>query len=95
MILFIGDIDRGTRDREAFQEVDFVAMFSPLAKLALRIDDARRIPEYVARAYATAMSGRPGPVVIAIPEDMLTDVVEAADRPRVATRSSRRVTSMR
>ncbi len=83
MLLFIGDIDRGTRDREAFQEVDFVAMFTPLAKLALRIDDARRIPEYVARAYATAMSGRPGPVVIAIPEDMLTDVVEAVDRVRV------------
>jgi acetolactate synthase-1/2/3 large subunit len=84
MILFIGDIDRGTRDREAFQEVDFVAMFTPLAKLALRIDDASRIPEYLARAYATALSGRPGPVVIAIPEDMLTDVVEAVDRPRVA-----------
>ncbi len=83
MILFIGDVDRGTRDREAFQEVDFTAMFSPIAKWAARIDDARRIPEYVARAYATAMSGRPGPVVLALPEDMLLDVVEAVDRPRV------------
>ena len=83
MILFIGDVDRGTRDREAFQEVDFAAMFAPLAKWAARIDDARRIPEYVARAYATAMSGRPGPVVLALPEDMLLDFVEAADRPRV------------
>jgi acetolactate synthase-1/2/3 large subunit len=83
MILFIGDVDRGTRDREAFQEIDFQAMFAPVAKWAARIDDARRIPEYVARAYATAMSGRPGPVVLALPEDMLLDVVEAVDRPRV------------
>ncbi|RHW17395.1 thiamine pyrophosphate-binding protein [Sphingomonas gilva] len=83
MILFIGDVDRGTRDREAFQEVDFQAMFTPLAKWAARIDDARRIPEYVARAYAVAMNGRPGPVVLALPEDMLLDEAEAADRPRV------------
>jgi len=83
MILFIGDVDRGTRDREAFQEVDFQAMFAPLCKWAARIDDAARIPEYVARAYATAMNGRPGPVVLALPEDMLLDIVEAMDRPRV------------
>ncbi len=83
MILFIGDVDRGMRDREGFQEVDFTAMFGPLAKLVLRIDDAQRIPEYVARAYSVAMNGRPGPVVIALPEDMLCDVVEAVDRPKV------------
>ncbi|HEX7657055.1 MAG TPA: thiamine pyrophosphate-binding protein, partial [Sphingomonas sp.] len=83
MILFIGDVDRATRDREAFQEINFEAMFSPVAKWAARIDDARRIPEYVARAYVTAMSGRPGPVVLALPEDMLLDQVEAVDRPRV------------
>jgi acetolactate synthase I/II/III large subunit len=83
MILFIGDVDRGMRDREGFQEVDFTAMFGPLAKLVLRIDDPRRIPEYVARAYSVAVSGRPGPVVIALPEDMLCDVVEAIDRPMV------------
>jgi acetolactate synthase I/II/III large subunit len=83
MIMFIGDVDRGMKDREGFQEVDFCAMFAPLAKLVLRIDDAARIPEYVARAYSVAMSGRPGPVVIALPEDMLCDVVEAVDRPRV------------
>jgi acetolactate synthase I/II/III large subunit len=83
MILFVGDVDRGTRDREAFQEVDLAAMFTPLAKWAARIDDARRIPEYVARAYATAMNGRPGPVVLALPEDMLLDEVEAVDRPQV------------
>jgi acetolactate synthase-1/2/3 large subunit len=83
MILFVGDVDRGTRDREAFQEIDFQAMFAPIAKWAARIDDARRIPEYLARAYATAMNGRPGPVVLALPEDMLLDRVEAIDRPRV------------
>ena len=83
MILFIGDVDRGTRDREAFQEVDFAAMFAPLAKWTARIDDAARIPEYVARAYATAMSGRPGPVVLALPEDMLLDQVVAIDRARI------------
>src|SRR3982751_1133447 len=81
MILFIGDVARGDRDREGFQEVDFAAMFRPLAKWAARIDDAARIPEYVARAYATAMAGRPGPVVLALPEDMLRDEVEALDRP--------------
>ena len=83
MILFIGDVARADRDREGFQEVDFRAMFAPLAKAVARIDDASRIPEYVARAYSTAMSGRPGPVVLVLPEDMLRDRVEAADRPRV------------
>jgi len=83
MILLIGDVARGDRDREGFQEVDFGAMFGPLAKWVARIDDAARIPEYVARAYATAMSGRPGPVVLALPEDMLRDAVEAADRPKI------------
>lgn len=83
MILFIGDVDRGMRDREGFQEVDFTAMFSPLAKWSTRIDDPARIPEYVARAYSVAMSGRPGPVVIALPEDMLIETAEAIDRPRV------------
>ncbi len=83
MLLFIGDVDRGMRDREGFQEVDFVAMFTPLAKLALRIDDAARIPEYIARAWNVAVSGRPGPVVISLPEDMLCDMVEAVDRPKV------------
>ncbi|PKP87614.1 MAG: thiamine pyrophosphate-binding protein, partial [Alphaproteobacteria bacterium HGW-Alphaproteobacteria-16] len=83
MILFIGDVDRGMRDREGFQEVDFPAMFAPLAKWATRIEDARRIPEYIARAWNVAISGRPGPVVIALPEDMLMDVVEVVDRPKL------------
>ncbi len=83
MILFIGDVDRGMKDREGFQEVDFTAMFMPLAKWAVRIDDAARLPEYVARAFHVAMSGRPGPVVIALPEDMLCEEAVAVDRPRV------------
>ena len=84
MVLFVGDLDRGDRDREGFQEVDFTAFFTPIAKWAARIDDASRIPEYVARAYRVATAGRPGPVVLAIPEDMLRDVVEAVDRPAIA-----------
>ena len=83
MILFVGDVARGDRDREGFQEIDFPAFFGPIAKWAARIEDARRIPEYVARAYRVATAGRPGPVVLALPEDMLRDEVEAPDRPRV------------
>ncbi|HZU50641.1 MAG TPA: thiamine pyrophosphate-binding protein [Sphingomicrobium sp.] len=83
MILFIGDVARGDRDREGFQEVDLPAFFGPLAKWAARIEDARRIPEYVARAYRIATAGRPGPVVLALPEDMLRELVEVEDRPCV------------
>ncbi|MEO6255814.1 MAG: thiamine pyrophosphate-binding protein [Sphingomicrobium sp.] len=81
MILFVGDLDRADKDREGFQEIDFPAFFAPIAKWAARIDDARRIPEYVARAYRVATAGRPGPVVLAIPEDMLRDEVDVPDRP--------------
>jgi acetolactate synthase-1/2/3 large subunit len=84
MILFVGDVARGDRDREGFQEVDFPAFFGPIAKWAARIEDARRIPEYIARAWRVATAGRPGPVVLALPEDMLRDSVEAEDRPRIA-----------
>ena len=83
MILLIGQIDRPFREREAFQEVDYRAFFGPIAKWATEIDDAARIPEIVSRAFTVAMSGRPGPVVIALPEDMLTDEAAAADLPRV------------
>lgn len=75
MILFIGQVARDARDREGFQEVDFRAMFLPLAKWAAEIDDPSRIPEYVQRAYHTATSGRPGPVVLSLPEDMLSEKV--------------------
>jgi acetolactate synthase-1/2/3 large subunit len=84
MILFVGDVARDARDREGFQEVDFPAFFAPLAKWSARIEDAARIPEYVARAYATAVNGRPGPVVLALPEDMLESEAEALDRPKVS-----------
>ena len=84
MLLFIGDVDRGMKDREGFQEVDFGQMFGPLAKLVLRIDDPRRIPEYIARAWTVAQAGRPGPVVIALPEDMLLEEVsDVLPRPAV------------
>lgn len=72
MILFVGQVGRGMQDREAFQEVDFKAMFSPLAKWAAEIRQTERIPEYVARAAHTARTGRPGPVVLSLPEDMLS-----------------------
>ncbi len=89
MILLVGQIARDTTDREAFQEVDYRAMFGPIAKWVTQIDDARRIPEYMARAFRVATSGRPGPVVIALPEDMLTDVVDIADaRPYQPTQAS-------
>jgi acetolactate synthase-1/2/3 large subunit len=87
MVLFVGDVASDARDREAFQEVDFAVFFGPstkgMAKRVERIDDARRIPEYVARAFATAMNGRPGPVVLVLPEDMLTQVVETDPLPRL------------
>jgi len=77
MILFIGQVARDAKDREGFQEVDFRAMFAPLAKWAAEIDDAVRIPEYIARAFRVALSGRAGPVVLSLPEDMLSDVIPA------------------
>jgi acetolactate synthase-1/2/3 large subunit len=77
MVLFVGDVASDQRDREAFQEVDYGAFFGAfgMAKLVERIDSAERLPEYVARAFATALNGRPGPVVLALPEDMLTQPV--------------------
>ena len=87
MVLFVGDVASDMRDREAFQEVNYEVFFGPstkgFAKRVERIDDARRIPEYVARAFATAMNGRPGPVVLVLPEDMLTQEVSVAPLPRV------------
>ena len=87
MVLLVGDVASDCRDREAFQEVDYLSFFGPstkgFAKRVERIDDADRIPEYVARAFATAMNGRPGPVVLVLPEDMLTQITEAQPLPRV------------
>ncbi|OWU85029.1 thiamine pyrophosphate-binding protein [Oceanicola sp. 22II-s10i] len=84
MILFVGQIGREMRYREAFQELDYGAVFGTMAKWAFEIDDAARIPELVARAFRVATQGRPGPVVIALPEDMLADVVTVADAPAAA-----------
>jgi acetolactate synthase-1/2/3 large subunit len=81
MILFVGQIAKSHMGREAFQEVDYQAMFGSLAKWVVEINDADRIPEILARAFHTAVSGRPGPVVISLPEDML---VETCHRPDCA-----------
>ncbi len=85
MILFVGDVARPMRDREGFQEVNFEAFFGPICKWAARIDDPARIPEYIARAHSVAISGRPGPVVLALPEDMLCDAVDTSLTPRPLT----------
>jgi acetolactate synthase-1/2/3 large subunit len=87
MVLFVGDVASDQRDREAFQEVEYTSFFGPstkgMAKRVERIDDPDRIPEYVARAFATALNGRPGPVVLVLPEDMLTKETAARPMPRV------------
>ena len=79
MILFVGQVASDQKDREAFQEVDYRAMFGPLAKWVAEIDRTDRIPEYVSRAFHVAQSGRPGPVVLSLPEDMLSARVDVAD----------------
>ena len=87
MVLFVGDVASDTRDREAFQEMDYTHFFGPstkgMAKRVERVDDPERLPEYIARAFATAMNGRPGPVVLVLPEDMLTRPVRAEALGRV------------
>src|SRR5712672_734462 len=81
MILFVGQIARHMREREAFQELDYRAVFGSIAKWATEIDDPARIPELISRAFYTATGGRPGPVVIALPEDMLVERVAVPDAP--------------
>src|SRR5205814_6039661 len=89
MVLLIGQVPRTLADREAFQEVDYRQKFGPLAKWVAQIDQAERVPEYLARAFHIATSGRPGPVVLALPEDMLTDLVTVPDaEPYVAIQPS-------
>lgn len=77
MILLVGQVARGMREREAFQEIDYKAFFGDQTKWVAEIDDAARVPEFMARAFAVAMNGRPGPVVLSLPEDMLTEEAEA------------------
>ena len=79
MILLIGQVGRGMIDREAFQEMDYRRVYGEMAKWVAQIESAERIPEYLSRAWAAATSGRPGPVVLALPEDMLGDSAEVAD----------------
>lgn len=81
MILFVGQIETGFRHREAFQEIDYKAVFGSIAKWVVEIDDAERVPELIARAFRVATQGRPGPVVIALPEDMLVTEAAVADAP--------------
>ena len=84
LILFVGQIDTRHRDREAFQEVDYRAVFGPLAKWAAEVDQTDRLPEYISRAFHVAQSGRPGPVVLALPENMLSAHADVPDIAPVA-----------
>jgi acetolactate synthase I/II/III large subunit len=79
MIMFVGQVGRSMRGREAFQEIDFTRMFGEVAKWVYEIDRADRVPEIISRAFYEATSGRPGPVVIALPEDMLRDETSAVN----------------
>src|SRR5947207_406436 len=84
MIVFVGQVGGDFADREAFQEIDYRRMFGSIAKWVAQIDRVERVPEYVARAFRIAQSGRPGPVVLALPEDMLAGTADVADTARVA-----------
>src|SRR5271154_391669 len=84
LIMFVGQVARDMREREAFQEVDYRAVFGSMTKWATEIDDPARVPELVSRAFHVATNGRPGPVVIAIPEDMLVERVAVSDAPPFA-----------
>lgn len=84
MIVLIGQVARDMTDREAFQEMDYRRVFGEMAKWIAQIDDVTRIPEYISRAWHVATSGRPGPVVLALPEDVLSDVAVVADARPVA-----------
>jgi acetolactate synthase-1/2/3 large subunit len=95
MILFVGQVQRDVRGREAFQEVEFRQMFAPLAKWVAEIESADRIPEYVLRAFQVATSGRPGPVVLALPEDVLAEQSTACDtQPYHAVQTAPRDTDL-
>jgi acetolactate synthase-1/2/3 large subunit len=99
MILFIGQVGSDFIDREAFQEIDYRRMFGQMAKWVTQINRADRIPEYIARAFQVATSGRPGPVVLALPEDMLVTEAEVADarryQPVQASPSGQQVDTLR
>ncbi|MFQ1699495.1 thiamine pyrophosphate-binding protein [Loktanella agnita] len=79
LVMFVGQIDNRHTDRETFQEVDYKSLFGGLAKWVAQVDHTERLPEYIGRAFRVAMSGRPGPVVLALPENMLSAAAEVAD----------------
>jgi acetolactate synthase I/II/III large subunit len=81
LVMFVGQVAREMREREAFQELDYRAAFGSMTKWATEIDDPARVPEIVSHAFHTAANGRPGPVVVAIPEDMLIERIAVADAP--------------
>ena len=81
LIMFVGQVARDTKERDAFQELDCRAVFGGMAKWVTEIEDSARVPEIISRAFYTATSGRPGPVVIGLPEDMLTERVAVPDAP--------------
>jgi len=81
LVMFVGQVARDMREREAFQELDYRAVFGSMTKWATEIDDPARVPEIVSRAFHTAANGRPGPVVVAIPEDMLIERIAVPDAP--------------
>ena len=83
MVVFVGQIETGMRGREAFQELDYKAVFGTMAKWVVEIDSADRVPELVSRAFSVAQSGRPGPVVVALPEDMLVQKTDAKPRGKI------------
>jgi acetolactate synthase-1/2/3 large subunit len=84
LVMFVGQVARDMREREAFQELDYRAVFGSMTKWATEIDDPARVPEIVSRAFYTAANGRPGPVVVSIPEDMLVERVAVPDAPPFA-----------
>ena len=79
MIMFVGQVPKEFRKREAFQEVDYESMFAPLAKWVVEVNDAALLPQIISEAFSRSTSGRPGPVIVSLPEDILTDEVEVND----------------
>src|SRR5450432_4633376 len=84
MIMFVGQVETSVREREAFQELDYRAVFGSMTKWTVEIDDPNRIIEFVSRAFYTACSGRPGPVVVALPKDVLSECVNISNAPPFA-----------
>lgn len=83
MIMFVGQVERHVRGREAFQELDYRAVFGSMTKLTVELDDATRVTEIVGRAFSAALNGRAGPVVVSLPKDMLNETVVLADAAAV------------